>query len=188
MQRAAALSSVSIRLLAAALLSAAVACAACESARTSVTEPTGSKCDISVTNSPPELPASGGSGTITLTTSRDCAWSTSTDAAWIALSLTNGQGPATVSYTVQPNPRGTPRRGGIVVAQQTIQVAQAAAECRFDVSPAAVTVDSSGHQVSVSVTATDGCAWTARSSAPWIGQPSPAEGTGSAVVQLTVAP
>jgi hypothetical protein len=170
-----------------ALVIASIAGAACQSATTSVTGPSGSKCEISVKNNTSEVPASGGNGSISVETSRDCSWSAATDVSWITLSAKNGQGSATVTYAVVANPRGTPRSAGVVVAGQTIQVVQAAAECRFDLSPATVNLDSSGQQISVNVSAPEGCAWTARSNVAWVGQAAPAQGAGSASVQLTIA-
>src|SRR4051812_45333437 len=120
----------------------ATACAAlgCGSTTTSVTAPSGEKCEISVTNNTVELPAAGGTGTLTVATSRDCTWSASTDAPWVSLTATSGQGAATVNYSVLPNPNGTPRRSRIVVAQHEVDVSQAPAPCRYDVSPSTVSI------------------------------------------------
>jgi all-beta uncharacterized protein/BACON domain-containing protein len=170
-----------------ALLATACGALGCGSTTTSVTAPSGEKCEISVTNNPSELPASGGTGTLTVATSRDCTWSASTDAPWVSLAATSGQGAATVNYSVLPNPNGTPRRSQIVIAQHNVDVAQAPAPCRYDVSPTTVTVDAAEHQVAVTVTAPAGCAWTARSEVPWIGRPAPADGTVSATVRFTAA-
>lgn len=168
-------------------LAAALAVAGCGSASTSVVEPTATKCEVSATNNTPEIAAAGGTGTVAIATSRDCAWSAAAEAAWINLAVTNGQGPANLNYTVLANPAGTPRRGRLVVAQQSVDVAQAAAPCRYDASPATVAVDALEHQVSIAVTAPDGCHWKARSDAAWIGGLTPPEGVGSATVRVTIA-
>jgi hypothetical protein len=55
----------------------AMAATACGSGSTSFVGPTGAKCEVSATNNTPELPAAGGTGTITVNTSRDCLWSAS---------------------------------------------------------------------------------------------------------------
>lgn len=171
----------------AALLATACAALGCGSTTTSVTGPSGEKCEISVANNPSELPATGGTGTLTVTTSRDCTWSASTDAPWVSLAATSGQGGATVKYSVLPNPNAIPRRSQIVVAQHNVDVSQAAAPCRYDVSPATVTVDAAEHQVAITVASPNGCAWTVRSEVPWIGRATPADGTGSATVRFTAA-
>src|SRR4051812_35194678 len=173
--------------LRAAWLAIAGAAVACGSTTTSVTGPSGEKCEITVTNNTAELPASGGTGTLTVATSRDCTWSASTEAPWVSLTTTSGQGAASVSYSVLPNPNGTARRSRIVVAQHDVDVSQAPAPCRFDVSPSTVTIDAAEHQVAIALSGPNGCAWTARSDAPWIGRAAPADGTGSATVRFTVA-
>ena len=142
---------------------------ACGSTSTSVTGPTATKCDVAVANNTPQLPASGGNGTITVTTARDCTWTASTEASWISLGATSGQGPGTLNYVVQANPVGTARQARLMVAQQPIDVAEAAAACRYDVSPSNVSVDAPGQQVSIALTATGGCQWTVRADSPWIG-------------------
>src|SRR3954462_6468013 len=157
--------------LRAGLLATACAAVACGSTTTSVTGPSGEKCEIAVTNNTAELPASGGSGTLTVATSRDCTWSASTDAPWVSLTTTSGQGAASVSYSVLPNPNGIARRSRIVIGQHDVDVSQAPAPCRFDVSPSTMTVDAAEHQVAIALSAPNGCAWTARSDAPWIGRP-----------------
>ena len=169
--------------------SLALTCAAlgCGSTTTSVTGPSGEKCEISVTNNTAELPASGGTGTLTVATSRDCTWSASTDAPWVSLQATSGQGAASVNYSVLPNPNGTPRRSRIVVAQHDVDVSQAPAPCRFDVSPSTVTLDAAEHQIAIAVTGPNGCAWTARSDVPWVGRATPADGSGTATVRFTVS-
>jgi hypothetical protein len=166
-----------------------IACTAlgCGSTTTSVTGPSGEKCEISVSNNPSELPASGGTGTLTVATSRDCTWSASTDAPWVSLTATSGQGAATVTYSVLPNPNGTPRRSQIVVAQHNVDVVQAPAPCRYDVSPATVTVDAAEHQIAIAVNSPNGCAWTVRSEVPWIGRATPTDGSGSGTVRFTAA-
>jgi hypothetical protein len=136
----------------------------------------------------PEVPAAGGGGTLTVSAQRECAWSARADASWITLSGTGGQGAATMKYSVAANPNGTPRRGQVVVSEQSLEIAQAAAPCRFAVTPSAVEVAAAGGEVSVSLTAPGGCTWRARSDASWVSRTAPAEGSGSATVRLTVAP
>jgi hypothetical protein len=173
--------------LVAGLLAALCAAVACGSSTTSVIGPSGEKCQISVTNNTPELPAAGGNGSLAVATSRDCTWSAAADAPWVTLTAASGQGAATVTYSVVPNPNGTPRRSRVVVEQQQVDVVQAAAPCRFEVSPSTLNLDSAERQVAITVTAPGGCAWAVRSDVPWISRADPADGAGSATVRLTVA-
>ena len=135
-----------------------------------VVQPSSGKCDIAVSNSMPRVPADGGRGNLTVETNRECSWSARAEAPWISLSGSEGQGPATVAYTVTANGNGTPRQSAVVVGEQRVAVTQDAAPCRFNVSPSSGEADAGGGQISVSVTAPGGCAWTARSDASWIAQ------------------
>ena len=156
-------------------------------AQTSVTGPSGSRCEVSVANSTPEVPSSGGSGTLTVTSQRECSWSASADASWISLSATTGQGPATVNYSVQSNPSATPRRGRVLVSEQAVDIVQAAAPCRYDVSPADVSVSAEQGEVSIRLTTLEGCRWTSRTDLPWVSGISPAQGSGSATIRFVLA-
>jgi hypothetical protein len=91
-----------------------------------------------------------------------------------------------LNYSVSANSNGTPRRGRVVVAEQPVDISQAAAPCRYEISPSTVDVDASHREASVRLVATDGCRWTGRSDAPWIGSPAPADGTGSATVRFAI--
>jgi hypothetical protein len=59
--------------------------------------------------------------------------------------------------------------------------------CSPTISPTAAAVPSGGGSVPVAVNATDGCGWSAASTASWITIASAASGTGSGSVSLTVA-
>src|SRR6476646_4056186 len=133
------------------------------SAMTSVSAPSITKCAVSVTNTSPEIPASGGAGSLTLNTARECAWSASARDAWITLSPASGQGEATVAYTVQPNPNGARRQGHVVVSDQTVEVNQAAAPCQYSISPSTSDASAAQVELSVALTATPGCSWSAHS-------------------------
>ncbi len=152
----------------------------------SVVEPSSNKCDISVTSSMPRVPAAGGTGNLTVATNRECSWSARAEAPWIILSGTEGQGPAAVSYTVAPNANGTARQGAVVVGQQRVAFTQDAAPCRYDVSPTSHDVAAAGGEISVSLTATGGCPWSARSEESWISSAAPAAGEGGATIRFNV--
>jgi hypothetical protein len=172
--------------LAAAWLATMCTALACGSSSTNVVGPSTDKCEISVTNNTPEIPATGGNGSLNVATTRDCTWSASADAPRVSLTAHSGQGTATVNYSVLPNPDGTPRHSRLVVAEQEIAITQRAAPCRYDVSPLTVPVDAAPHQVLVTLSAPNGCAWSARSDVPWIGV-EPAAGTGSMSVRFTIS-
>ena len=156
------------------------------SASTNVTGPTAIKCQVTLSNNASELPSSGGNGTLSVNSERECSWSATTSATWVSLASTSGQGPATIDYSVQANPNGTSRQAQVSVSNQSVNVVQAAAPCKYSVSPATVTVDAPGGDVSFAVTGTPGCQWTAKSNADWITGVSPSSGTGNATIHVAV--
>src|SRR5881628_1077808 len=98
------------------VMAAACLAAACTSTQTSVTSPSSDKCQVGVSNAPSSYAATGGSGTVTITAARDCTWSIGTNASWIAINgSAEGQGGASIPYTVAPNPVPSARSGAIVV-------------------------------------------------------------------------
>jgi len=176
------------QLIACATSAAAILAAACTTSTTSVVAPTGDKCQVSVATSASSFTATGGSGTVAVTTARDCTWSLSADASWIAVSgPTSGQGEASVPYSVQANPTPAARSGAIVVGSDRVTIAQAGAPCRFDLSQPHDTIRAAGGRLSVGLSTLTGCAWTASSGASWIGIVSGQNGTAAGTVVLNVA-
>src|SRR5919197_286339 len=120
--------------------------AACSSSHTSLVGPTSdSKCQVVATVSPPTFTANGGSGTVTISTSRDCTWTVATTTSWVSLNGDrSGQGEASIAYSVAANPVPATRSGTIVVGSQTVEVTQAAAPCRYTLNPTRDTVGTGG--------------------------------------------
>ena len=79
---------------------------------------------LSAANAAP--PASGGTGSVGLTTSAGCPWTASSNQTWLVItSSTSGTGSATVSYSVVAN-TGAPRNASLTIGGQTFQVSQSA--------------------------------------------------------------
>lgn len=174
------------RLSAAGAALLALAAARCTSSSTSVTAPTSSKCAISVSSNPSSFTANGGSGTVSVTTERDCTWAAASDAAWISLGASSsGQGDASIPYSVAPNPAPATRAGNISVGSEKIQLSQAAAPCTFRLSRSGDSIGADGGRLSVDLTTLTGCAWTAVSDASWLSIVT--GGNGSASTTITVA-
>jgi hypothetical protein len=169
------------------VLAGTLASATCSSTSSSVTAPTASKCEIEVSGQPPSFPATGGSGSISITATRDCTWSASADAQWVALATTSGQGAGSLAFTVAANPVPSTRSGAISVSGTRVTVTQAAAPCRFGLSRSQDSVDAAGGRLSVDVTTLSGCGWTASSAANWIAIQSGATGNGNGTVVLSIA-
>jgi Viral BACON domain/Putative binding domain, N-terminal len=157
------------------------------SSSTSVAPSSINRCGVSVSGGGSPIPAGGGSGTLTITVDRECAWTARSESPWISLASAQGQGSANITFSVQPNPDASSRRGGVTVEQQRVEIAQEAAPCRFNVSPSSVDAAAAGGAVSIGVSAPGGCSWTTQSTIPWLSV-EPDSGQGSGMVQVVVAP
>ncbi len=82
-------------------------------------------CTYSISPASRHFTKDGGSGTVSVTTSRsDCAWTTQSDSAWIPItSGSSGTGNGTVRYTVALN-SGAKRTGHITIEGKTHTVTQ----------------------------------------------------------------
>jgi hypothetical protein len=177
------------RLSAAGAVILALAAARCTSSSTSVTAPTSSKCAISVSSNPSSFAAGGGSGTVSVATDRDCTWSAASNSAWISLSTTpNGQGEASIPYSVAANPAPVTRSGSISVGSEKIQISQAAAPCTFRLSKSADSIGADGGRLSFDLATLTGCNWTAASDAAWLSIAAGANGNASATITVAAAP
>jgi hypothetical protein len=138
----------------------------------------------------PSVPAAGASGTITISTNRDCTWSASTATAWISITSSgSGQGEATLTYRVAANVDPSPRHGTVTVNDSTVDVTQEPAPCRFTVSPSAAASPAAGGSIEITVDASSpACAWTAVSNAAWITVAAGARGSGNGTVTLNILP
>ena len=161
--------------------------AACTSSETSQTLPSTVRCAVTVTNSPEMLPASGGSGTVTIAAARDCTWAAANPASWIVItSATNGQGDGSVTYLVGANAEPVTRRGTIDVNNISVAISQEAAPCRFTVTPSTTAVGAPGGDATIQVQTNAACRWTAASEVPWIRVTAGAAGQGDGSVAIAV--
>src|SRR5262249_9102943 len=94
-----------------------------------------SPCTYSLGSSSGSFGAAGGGGSVTLNTTSDCYWNASSNASWITLNAgsTNGQGTATLQFTVAAN-SGAARNSTLTITGQTYTVNQAGS-CTYAVSP-----------------------------------------------------
>ncbi len=82
-------------------------------------------CTYSITPKKQTFYASGGKGTINVTTQSDCTWTAASSVDWITItSGSNGTGNGTVKYSVTPNTLTTLRTGNITIAGNTFTVTQ----------------------------------------------------------------
>jgi sugar lactone lactonase YvrE len=89
---------------------------------------TAGECHFLLGPAATEFPASGGTGSFTVTVTNGCLWAATSSAAW--LHTTNqgagqGAGSSLVSYTVDANPGGTTRSATITVGGEVMGIVQA---------------------------------------------------------------
>ncbi|HEX5475460.1 MAG TPA: BACON domain-containing protein [Vicinamibacterales bacterium] len=98
------------------------------SAKTTVTGPTATRCQISVGTPSSSFTASGGTGTVSVGVSRECTWTARSQAAWVELtSGQNGQGEGTVAYRVTANPDPVARQAAIAINGEQVPIRQSSA-------------------------------------------------------------
>jgi Domain of unknown function (DUF5666)/Putative binding domain, N-terminal len=167
-----------LRILTAVIAIAASSACGSTSSNT-VAGPSPAKCELTATNSTPNFTASGGQGAIAVLAARECVWTAAAQVGWVALMPPmEGQGEATLKYNVQTNPSGVPRRGTINVAGQMVEVAQAGAQCRFDLDRSRAQIAAGVTSIDVNVQGPTGCPWTAATDADWLSVTQGAQGNG----------
>jgi hypothetical protein len=171
------------------LVSAVIGSACGSTAETSVnvTGPSEVRCQPTLQSQPTSFGPTGGTGTVTVSVSRECPWTANASAPWIALTAgRQGQGDGTVSYRVAENADPVTRRGAITISDQTVQVAQEPAPCRFSVSAGETAAPAAGGELTVQVRTHSACGWTASTNSAWA-SPTPTTGTGDATVRVHVS-
>lgn len=152
-------------------------------------EPPPTVCTYALSPATQTVPAAGGLVSLTVNADGGCSWTASSSAGWLRIGTGSGTGFGYVLATANPSSRTTPRTATITVNGQTARVTQAAAvttSCTYSVSPTAPSLGAAPTSASLSVTAADGCAWSAASTTSWITITS-ASGTGSGFVSYQVS-
>lgn len=148
-------------------------------------------CTYTIAPTSQSFPSGGGSGSVAVTTTAGCAWTATSNAAWITVtSGASGTGNGTVGYSVAANTGTSSRNGTVTIAGQTFTVSQAAPPpptCTYSLSPTSTSVAAAGGTGTVSVTTAVGCPWTASSDVPWLTVTSGGSGSGSGTVSYSVA-
>ena len=145
----------------------------------------------------PTLPAGGGTGTLTLTSSPYfCSWVYGTDSTWITVSAGaagTGAGGGSVNWTAAANLTAAPRTGNIVIYDGYTTyyepITEAAAVCTLSLGGTGMTTGIAATTGSLALQT--GCVWNAFSGVSWItvGDPTVgyATGTGSGSFNYSIA-
>jgi len=184
-----------IRVSAFCVLASIVTCAmsiACSSGSTSVLSPVGPtsdiRCNLTVAASTSTVGAGGGSGKLTVTTTRECRWSVSGATDWIKFAAPiQGQGSADIGYAIEPNRSTQARKVELTIGDEHVTISQAGGTCSWKVTPDSATVAATGGEVRTSISTEDFCSWRITAPASWITITSAESGSGSAEISLRVA-
>jgi hypothetical protein len=147
-------------------------------------------CNYSAAPSTLFFTASGGAGSVAVSTEAGCPWSAASNVNWVVLtSPGSGSGNAPVSFEVRENFSASTRQGTLTIAGQEVTVIQniISTNCSYAIAPGSAVFGQGGGAGSISVTTTANCSWQATSDSPWITITSGSTGVGSGPANYTVA-
>jgi hypothetical protein len=147
-------------------------------------------CTYAVAPETLDIPATGAESVLTVTTAASCAWTATADAAWITiLENATGRGPGFVRVGVAVND-GARRSGGVVVGGRPVAIVQQAGgtvQCSYSLKPTYYNSGRGPDDVTVQVTATQGCAWSVSGEPAWVTVAEGRSGSGNGAVRLLLA-
>ena len=149
---------------------------------------TGVACTYAIAPTAASYASPGGSGTVAVTATQGCNWTSSSDSPWlVVISGSSGTGNGSVGYTVAAATNSLTRTGRLTIATKLLIVTQTGVPCSYSIVPVNASFDLHGGSATIDITASDTvCAWTATSGAAWI-TVAPASGSGNDTVTFTVA-
>jgi hypothetical protein len=151
-------------------IAAALAISGCtNSSLNEITAPDpATKCQSDLTGLPASVSSSASRLSATVSTNRECSWTLTSDASWIQVRPTSGQGPASVSVDVSENPAALERSAALVLGDNRVTVTQEPAPCRFELGSGSSRVAPQGGPFQIAVSTIVGCKWRASSAVPWV--------------------
>lgn len=148
-------------------------------------------CTISLQPTSRSIAATATTGIgVAVSAATGCAWTATSNATWLTItSGASGSGNGTVTVNAAAN-TGLARVGTVTIGGQTFTVNQAAAAspCVYSINPTSQSVPAAGATgITVTVSTSAGCAWTATSNEAWLTITSGASGSGNGTVRLNAA-
>jgi len=170
------------------LMVGVAACGGSSSTQVSAPTPPVTRCAVVLATTNPLMAFTVGSGTITISTSRDCTWQAQSSADWLFFtSPTTGQGDATLAFSVQHNSIVAQRQAVVTAGDGRLEIRQAAAFCTYALSSSGRTFAASGGAERVTIDARDGCGWMGQASVPWVVFDTTVTQVGQGSIGITVA-
>ena len=151
-----------------------------------VTQAGTTTCAFSISPTSQSIAASGGTGSVAVTTTSGCAWTSVSGAGWVTVtSGASGTGSGSTGFSVAANTVTIARSATVTIAGKTFTVNQAAAACSYTVTPGSVTISAAGGGGTLAVATQSGCAWSGSSPVNWITVTGAGPGNGN--VSYTIA-
>ena len=144
-------------------------------------------CVVALSPTSQIFPPSGGTGSISVTTSlSNCERPATTSVSWITItSGANATGSGQVNYSVAANNTNAPRTGTITIGGQAFTVTQQAAVCSITINPVSANMSTAGGSGRIDIVSS--CTWSASVDVPWVLFTTATTGTGNGFVQFSVA-
>jgi len=145
-------------------------------------------CYYNVTLTTNSYTAIGGTGTMTVTTFDYCDWIIDLpDDTWIRFNEAKiNRGTHTVHYTIAENSTAYQRNLQFTIAGKSINITQTGLSCNYTIQPNTVEYTAKSTTDKVTVTAPEGCKWTAGSNDAWISLISGNSGNSTDVVNYFI--
>ncbi len=141
-------------------------------------------CSYTLGSSSASPSAAGGSASVGLTATSGCAWTATSNDAWITGVTASGTGDGTINYTVAAN-TGPARSGTITIGGQTFTVNQDSG-CSYALTSSSDSPTAAGGASSFGITTGTGCPWTATTGDAWLSGVT-ASGAGSGTINYTAS-
>ncbi len=152
-------------------------------------------CTFKVSVSTDQVPVTGGTGSVNVSSPDGCSWIAASNAPWLQLSAGGGSGSGSVSFSADAN-TGNARSATLTVAGQSFTVTQPGATaaptpvppvpgCQYVVAPTQLSFPGTGGQASLTLSTAPGCTWQATADA-WL-QLAPTSGSTSATITVSAA-
>lgn len=143
------------------------------------------QCSYSISSASRSVSGAATTGTVAVTATTGCPWQATSNADWISItSGASGTGNGTVAYSITANGAQVPRAGTVTIAGQIFTVTQNGCAT---ISPTSQNFLANGGNGTVTITGSNGCNWTASSATDWLTITSATNGSGSGMVNFSVA-
>ena len=143
-------------------------------------------CSASLPDLPGNVPARGGTFTVSVIIASNCTWNaTSLAEGWATITPTSGRGSTTATLRVMENVRTDSRSFILSINAQSFPVIQDGITCVYSLGAPNVEIGNDAGRIPVVVSTQADCRWTATSSEGWIIVRTPS-GTGSGTINLDV--